>query len=164
MGPFCEIVTTVKDSNTNEDTIGCYYSHLTGKGYVLGSRYRILNYMTTTDYTDPKTQVTDLEGIKALENKYLDPTDAVDGDYTPEYNVNVVAQCQNKYCDSCLDFNLTLCSTCWGRFGDQTTYSRCYQARTCVVQSGNQDTFLTGCYKSNYACDGCEICDTGYVR
>lgn len=53
MGPFCEITKTVKDSNTGEDTISCQWSHMVDHGYVLGSRYRILNYMSTTDYLNP---------------------------------------------------------------------------------------------------------------
>ena len=67
MGPFCEIVTTVKDSNTGKDTLSCYYTHLNGKGYILGNRYKVLNYLAKTDYANPSNGVDDLKGIKALE-------------------------------------------------------------------------------------------------
>ena len=155
MGPFCEISNTVNDSNTGKETISCFWSHLQDHGYVLGSRYRILNYLSQVDYINPSFGVNDLEGMKALEQKYIPPMDDTKADYTPEYNVKIVAQCQNKYCNLCDDWNLTQCRTCWGRFGDKDSYGRCYDSKSC--------SSLTGCFKGSLSCDGCDICDTGYV-
>lgn len=128
LGPFCGISATTNSSITGQEVPMCGYSYMQDHGYIVGSRFRILNYLQTETYLNPfSSLVSSLANLKQLAEKYIAPVEGNSFERVKqEINVNVVAKCQNKYCNMCEDFNTTKCVTCWGRFGDNNMYGRCH--------------------------------------
>jgi hypothetical protein len=124
-----------------------------------------MNYMNNETWINPNTSlVNSTNALKLLSQRYISPLERSSfTNVLAEQNVQVVAQCQSKYCNLCEDFNTTKCVTCWGRFGDSSRFQKCLLSQTC--NSLNTDgAFKTGCYRTASDCFGCEICDTGFVR
>ena len=48
LGPYCEYSELVNNSATGKESPSCARSHMDDKGFVLGSRYSIVNWMTKT--------------------------------------------------------------------------------------------------------------------
>jgi hypothetical protein len=124
LGPFCGFSALTTDSITKKDAKKCGYSYMNDHGFILGNKYRIMKWFYEETALNDDTKVVDsIEELRVVAQHYINPVDnAVQYDgtnlaYNPaEENVMVVAQCQNKYCNLCEDYNLTRCVTCWGRF------------------------------------------------
>jgi hypothetical protein len=125
-------------------------------GFKLGNRYRLMHYFYNETYIDPSTSfVQSIDELKTVAEKYVNPIDGNSLAVNPvEDNINVVAKCQNKYCNLCEDFNLTKCVTCWGRFGIDSRDGFCEERRTCNTLHTGTD-FKTGCYQTASDCFGC---------
>ena len=157
LGPFCSHSGMTIDSATGKLTPYCKYSFMMDKGFVLGSRYSIMNYMLyEANSSNFNTNMTYSKSIKELRNKaeeYREPL-SFSKKLVPDFDVEVVARCESPYCNLCEQFNLTQCVTCRGRFGKHSArhQGRCQEERrTCVINSKKLDQktiekFEKNCY------------------
>ena len=163
LGPFCEQVSMVQSSITGKYEPICQFSHMSNHGYVIGSRYRILNYINSVTAINSNTSnYGSLNDLKSAGLYYINSAEETSlSDIKKEMNVKVTAKCANKYCNNCNDYNLAQCTTCQGRFGNSAKWNTCYERRTCESLRENQ-RFKTGCYRTSSDCLTCELCDIGF--
>ena len=104
LGPFCSHSGLTFDSITGKTTPYCKYSFMFNKGFVVGSRYTIMNYLLSTAYSSNfNTNITYSKSIEELRNKaeeYREPV-SYSTKLIPDFDVNVVARCENTYCNLC---------------------------------------------------------------
>lgn len=136
LGPQCTETTTVASTRSSGQLRSCSRSSMERQGYVLGSRTSIIGYLQNETYINNKTAMVGstavLRGMmRQLSEQYISPRETLQ-DALQEIKVKAVAQCLNKYCSSCEPFNLTKCTTCWGRFGGPQ-FAACWEPRpTCT--------------------------------
>jgi hypothetical protein len=104
----------VESSITGKMEPICQYSHMSNHGYVIGSRYRMLNHINSVTTIDTNSSIYQtVEELKAVGMSYLTPAEETSlEDIKQEMNVKVTAKCSNKYCNNCNDYNLASCTTC----------------------------------------------------
>lgn len=123
LGPHCNLKSFTTNSVTGKQVPYCKYSYLDDNGYTVGSKHQIMKYLLEGTSFDPATaNFESVEDLRTMASKYMDPVEESYDLTAAETNVKIVAECKNKYCESCEDYDLSKCKSCKGRFGNQNKH------------------------------------------